>query len=948
MTIRQFHLSAIAAAAGAGGLPSSTYMTISDTTGSPTITEYTDVDGNWRSYTWDSDGSFTVSAGGDVEYELVAGGGGGGGGAIYSYAGGAGAGGVLQGATNLTPGVYSVSIGSGGVGGSTSGRSTSGGASTAIGLTAIGGGGGGAGVLGGPEGLGGGSGGGGKGEPSDGGTGTVGQGYDGGNGAGSAGGGGGGAGGASADASSNNGGNGGPGITSQITGSDIAGGGAGSGQSTSGTATHGGGAAAPAGSDASGASGGNGSSPGSGGGAGGGTGAGGNGANGRFSLRINLSGGGAAMPFSAEVGIGIANLSYFDRSFAMVDVVRQAQFKGHDWSDDVGADAQGAPTRNFHFQFNAWGHFFAAGTYKLKFKGQADLGHVNISNKVYDAATNTTTADVVLDSVETDNAWISFSNTKRTPESTPGDGVTDIHFYRPGYATDGSAILTTEFITAMQKFNVIRTMDAMAANGNATSAWSERTRMDYMGDTGTKGQAWELQILLANAANRDLWINVPVKADDAYIDKLAKLFKYGSDGSEPYTSVQASPVYPPLNPGLKVYVEYGNEIWNTSAGFLGFGWALEYANANRLDTGHPIAYDGAVTDQYTALRRWVAYRSAFISLAFRAVFGDAAMMTRVRPIFAAQFGNANNFLREGLQWAEGYHGNVRDLWYGGGGAAYYESDSEPVDTNPATMTAYFAGLPSATFATSIATDTIWTKGFGLKNIAYEGGPGPGGSALGGMSGPDATNYAYNNDPRMKDRMQVAHNTWLANGGDMLVYYVYTGSSPWSFTNGVSGATVSDTTSVKMQAIDAIKADTSPPVLTLGTLVPATVYLRDPSAKAVSTEGGTSAWGYDGTAWQLLRSASNQGDSLFVPVRTAVAGAYLVSYTAYDTDPGEGLDVFVDGVLQGNAATVQGAAGVAVRGQAVTVTLPAGVSVIRLRPSVAPSEIWIKDLIVEPV
>ena len=310
---------------------------------------------------------------------------------------------------------------------------------------------------------------------------------------------------------------------------------------------------------------------------------------------------GPAVAFAGEIGIGITNLSYFDQSFAMVDVVRQAQFKGVDWSEEVGADAQGCPTMDFNLIYNA--NAIAGGTYKLRFKGQADLGFVINQTKVYDAATNTTTADVILAGTQNGARWVEFRTTRRTSGSATADGVTDVHLYRPGYPTDGSVIFTTELFSAMQKFHLIRTMDAMATNGNPTSSWEERTRMDYLGDTGKKGQAWELQILLANAANRDLWINVPVKADDAYIDKLAKLFKYGSDGSEPYTSVQASPVYPPLNPGLKLYVEYGNEVWNTSYGFDGFGWALEYANANRLDTGHPIAYDGAITDQYVALRR---------------------------------------------------------------------------------------------------------------------------------------------------------------------------------------------------------------------------------------------------------------------------------------------------------------------------------------------------------
>lgn len=642
-----------------------------------------------------------------------------------------------------------------------------------------------------------------------------------------------------------------------------------------------------------------------------------------------------------EVGIGIPQLSYYDQSFAMVDVVRQSQFKGIDWSEDVGADAQGAPTRDFHLIYNAL--TIGAGTYKLKFKGRADLTFA--TNKVYDEPTNTTTADVVLASNQTGNRFVVFKNTRRTPASTTSDGVTDIHLYRPGYATDGSAIFTTEFIAAMRKFHLIRTMDAMATNGNSTASWDERTRMDFLGSTGKNGQAWELQVLLANATGRDLWLNVPVKANDQYIDKLAKLIKYGSDGSEPYTSPQANPKYPPLRRDLKVYVEYGNEIWNTSAGFNGFKWALEFANANRLNTNHPIAYDGAVTDQYVALRRWIAYRSASISIAFRAVFGDMAMMSRVRPIFSTQVGNANNYLRDGLLWAEGFHGSARDLWYGGGGAAYYDSDTAPSDTNPETMTAYFAGLPSASFATGVAKDTIWTNAFGLKNIAYEGGPGPGGSSTGATTGTTELISAYNNDPRMKDRMQLAHNTWLANGGDMLVYYVYSSYRPWSFTNGVSGATVSDTSSVKMQAIDTIRMST-PAAPSLGTLVPSTVYLRDPAAKVISTEGGGSTWKHGGTAWRIAKNATNplKNEFLLVPVHTTTAGTYKISVTWFDSVAGDSVEVFANGTLLGELLANQGAAGQAVRSQEISAELEAGITVLRIRAKTG-TETWLKDLVV---
>jgi hypothetical protein len=207
----------------------------------------TNADG-YKIHTFTSSGTFTMFTGSLVEYLIVAGGGGGGG----VHAGGGGAGGVLSGTISKSPGSYTVTVGSGGVGhrGSPSANGTNGSPSeitnwlSGATTSAIGGGGGGSGyhvadtsVLS-RVGSAGGSGGGG-GPYHGGGSGTSGQGFNGGsggnqNGAGHGGGGGGagGVGGNSVSPHTSNGGisgAGGIGYTSSITGRPViyAGGGSG-------------------------------------------------------------------------------------------------------------------------------------------------------------------------------------------------------------------------------------------------------------------------------------------------------------------------------------------------------------------------------------------------------------------------------------------------------------------------------------------------------------------------------------------------------------------------------------------------------------------------------------------------------------------------------------------------------------------------------------------------
>ncbi len=672
------------------------------------------------------------------------------------------------------------------------------------------------------------------------------------------------------------------------------------------------------------------------------------------------NGNGSGLPVEADqlaptasplrVGMGIGGLSYWDRSVAMADVGRHSQARGLDWSYDVAADANGNPGQDFQLIFSSTK--IGAGTYKLVFNGRATVtagGGGSVKNTSYDSVSNTSKADVVLTSDATGNVWLVFKDTYRSGTSTRGDGVSNVRLWRPGYATDGSAVFTTEFLAAMRKFKLIRGMDFVSANTNPQRSWSERTKPNFFGSTGDNGQSWELLLALANAAERDVWLNVPVRADDDYIRKLAQLVKFGSDGNMPYTSAQANPVYAPLKPGLKVYLEYGNEVWNAGPGFKGFGWGLALANANKGDVTHPIAFDGAQSDQYIALRRWIAYRSAFMSLTFREVFGNGAMMTTVRPIFSTQQGNGNAYLSSGLAWAQSFYGQVRpfaplnavirlpsDIWYGGGGAAYYNAAIDPRDSSAATMASYFTTLPAPDFTSISTIDSIWTHGYGLKYIAYEGGPGPGGNFPGGST----VASAFNNDPRMKDRMLVAQETWDKLGGDELVYYIYSSTAPWSFTNELVQQVVSDNSSVKLQAIDAINGKVKS-ATTLGSLTPATIYLKDPASQTIGADGAK--WALNGTVYLLRPSANNP--YILLPIRTATAGNYQISLNIGGVTRGT-VSLYVNGTGAGTITLSPNANDTATLSSKIAVTLPAGMAVLRLDSPKGSGDIFVKDVVVE--
>ena len=198
----------------------------------------------FRVHTFTTNGTFTVTNAGAVEFLVLAGGGGGGRSGAAGAGGGGGAGGLIFGSRFVEVGSFAITVGSGGAGAAalnTPGQNGS--SSTVFDLTAVGGGGGGGGGVGNINGRNGGSGGGSgtnaSGANSSGGSGTAGQGNNGGSvtsattNASAAGGGGASQVGANANANVG-GGKGGDGLSLSITGTAVtyAGGGGGAGQAT--------------------------------------------------------------------------------------------------------------------------------------------------------------------------------------------------------------------------------------------------------------------------------------------------------------------------------------------------------------------------------------------------------------------------------------------------------------------------------------------------------------------------------------------------------------------------------------------------------------------------------------------------------------------------------------------------------------------------------------------
>ena len=355
----------------------------------------------------------------------------------------------------------------------------------------------------------------------------------------------------------------------------------------------------------------------------------------------------------------------------------------------------------------------------------------------------------------TGSAWSGPTNPGGgTALVNPENGITNLYVMQPSTLGGNTPIpvgtlFTPAALALASQYTTLRLMDLNSTNGNLTSNWSDRTLVSdnfwsaYTFNSGTgvdtgvsvqaplAGVPWEVQVALANESGKDVYINIPINASASYLTNLANLFAFGSDGTNPYTSVQSNPVWKPLDSNLKVYIEFSNETWNS--GFVqaesrSDGWAnqlsqralYDYLTNNQNDSLYPgggsNAYnDGAILASYYAVtasndsqflatfnaspgqstdggspgyfnnsasingyligQGWIGIRDVQISNAFKTAFGETAVNavdpdSRVRPVFEWQYGGNWTGALGLISSVYGAQHPVNYYLYGGGGGWY--------------------------------------------------------------------------------------------------------------------------------------------------------------------------------------------------------------------------------------------------------------------------------------
>jgi len=252
------------------------------------------------------------------------------------------------------------------------------------------------------------------------------------------------------------------------------------------------------------------------------------------------------------------------------------------------------------------------------------------------------------------------------------------------------------------------------------------------------GVSLEVQIALSNKLGSDGWFCVPHLADDDYIQNMAILIR------------------DTLNPGLKAYIEYSNEVWNWAPGFQQTRYALKKATALGQTAGdRHLWYSGQ--------------RAGAIFRIFDAVFGSAAR-TRIVRVIGAQGGGGDVQLSQvGVGGADALA--IAPYFGGGLNSEIYNSKDWANLTTDQILDMARSALVSDVLG-GVKSSVVIAKKFGVKVIAYEGGQhmGGGGSCGSGdccfIPSLQQKFQSANRHPRIKGLYQNMLKAWSLAVGDI--------------------------------------------------------------------------------------------------------------------------------------------------------------------------------------
>jgi hypothetical protein len=332
-------------------------------------------------------------------------------------------------------------------------------------------------------------------------------------------------------------------------------------------------------------------------------------------------------------------------------------------------------------------------------------------------------------------------------KTDPKDPIRNIRFILPDFEdTYSKQPFHPDFLRRWEKFKVIRFMDFQRTNNSRQANFSDRPTPAIQTQGGPNGVALEYMIQLANTLSAEPWFCMPHLATDDYIREFAKMVRQQ------------------LKSGLKVYVEYSNECWNSM-----------FAQARYCkQKGKEL---GLSDNDYQAQLRFYSKRSVQIFKIWEEVFGGEKRLVRV---LAAQSANPWTSVQV-MDFEDAYkHADVLGIapYFGHALGNPRNQDKTAKMTVDQVLDACEGYIKKNN--ETIAKQAEQAKQRGLRLIAYEGG-----QHLVGHGGAENNKtmeqlfHAANRHPRMKQLYLNYLQGWKDSGGKMMAIFSSTGRfSKW--------------------------------------------------------------------------------------------------------------------------------------------------------------------------
>lgn len=391
------------------------------------------------------------------------------------------------------------------------------------------------------------------------------------------------------------------------------------------------------------------------------------------------------------------------------------------------------------------------GRYVVTYKGQGTL--IYGGNAVKVVGDSTPGRDVVQVTETTTPNGFNASWWLGITATDPLNYIRDIVVSLPGVGAENITDVypvDASIEAELAGYSTIRYMQSGLIDDNPPATWASRAHISDARWT-VKGMPIERMVQMSNLTHTDAWFCVPHLADDDYVRNMASL------------------ISSTLDPSLKCYVEYSNEVWNPDYAQTGYcrtqGLALNFGR--NTPTSAP--------DPNLAMLQYYAMRANQVFDIFSQVWATRSQPQLVRVI-AAQAANS---------WSSGrilsavvpFRADALAIAPYIDTLAFHRTQAEVNAARVLTPDQYIDQyvLARAMPRCIAAMNAQWvvSQRYGIPLIAYEGGQ----SFLAPpLAATDTTMQALliavTRHPRMYDVYRQYFDAWRAAGGQLFMHFVH--------------------------------------------------------------------------------------------------------------------------------------------------------------------------------